>query len=91
MWLGRNSHHGMLLLVVEAFRDTSGTFGAKVSVLSITFHSNFVRCRELYIECHKKQVAKVDDARVTFELSTVLTKEVMHLHMFALSGIEILD
>ncbi|KAG2614235.1 hypothetical protein PVAP13_4KG377203 [Panicum virgatum] len=31
--------------------------------------------RELYIECHKKQVAKVDDARVTFELSTVLTKE----------------
>jgi BRCA1-A complex subunit BRE len=31
--------------------------------------------RELYIEYHKKQVAKVDDARVTFELSTVLSKE----------------
>ena len=59
--------------------------------LSKIFHSNFVWCRELYIEYHKKQVDKVDDARVTFELSTVLTKEVMHLHMFALSGIEILD
>ncbi|KAF8772069.1 hypothetical protein HU200_006061 [Digitaria exilis] len=31
--------------------------------------------RELYVEYHKKQVAKVDDARVTFELSTVLSKE----------------
>ncbi|CAN6206678.1 unnamed protein product, partial [Urochloa humidicola] len=31
--------------------------------------------RELYIEYHKKQVTKVDDARVTFELSTVLSKE----------------
>ena len=59
--------------------------------LSIIFHSNFVRCRELYIEYHKKQVDKVDDARVTFELSTVLSKEVTHLHMFTLSGIEILD
>lgn len=38
--------------------------------------SNFVWCRELYVEYHKKQVAKVDDARVTFELSTVLSKEV---------------
>jgi len=45
----------------------------------------------LYIEYHKKQVDKVDDARVTFELSTVLSKEVTHLHMFTLSGIEILD
>jgi hypothetical protein len=89
MWPGRNSYHEMLLLVVEAFRDTPGTFGAKLS--SISFHSNFVRCRELYIEYHKKQVAKVDDARVTFELSTVLSKEVTHLHTFTLSDIEILD
>lgn len=31
--------------------------------------------RELYIEYHKKRVEFVDDARVAFELSTVLSKE----------------
>ncbi|WVZ78479.1 hypothetical protein U9M48_026183 [Paspalum notatum var. saurae] len=31
--------------------------------------------RELYIEYHKKRVEVVDDARVVFELSTVLSKE----------------
>ncbi|KAG2608520.1 hypothetical protein PVAP13_4NG325600 [Panicum virgatum] len=45
------------------YRDPSGLF-ALVHEL-----------RELYIEYHKKQVDKVDDARVTFELSTVLSKE----------------
>ncbi|CAN6215626.1 unnamed protein product [Urochloa humidicola] len=31
--------------------------------------------RELYIEYHKKQVSDLDDARVAFELDTVLSKE----------------
>jgi hypothetical protein len=62
-----------------------------LNFLLITFHSNFVWCRELYVEYHKKQVSKVDDARVTFELSTVLSKEVTHFHTCPLSGIEILD
>ncbi|CAN6220076.1 unnamed protein product, partial [Urochloa humidicola] len=31
--------------------------------------------RELYIEYHKKQVSDMDDARVAFELGTVLSKE----------------
>ncbi|XP_066377606.1 uncharacterized protein [Miscanthus floridulus] len=36
--------------------------------------------RELYIEYQKKRVHMVDDARVAFELSTVLSKEMYGLH-----------
>jgi hypothetical protein len=33
----------------------------------------------------------VDDARLTFELSTVLSKEVIHFHICPFSGTNILD
>jgi len=65
----------MFLLVTKAHCDTPVTFGAKLS-FDNCFNSNFDWCRELYIEYQKKRVHMVHDARVAFELSTVLSKEV---------------